>query len=334
MTEVLKYTYAQKEWFWLLLLIPAITAGYIFWHNKKTFSLRYPSLQNIQASDWRFIQHVVFGINMLALAFLILAMARPQLDEEDIVRSQYTEGIDIIIALDISGSMLALDFLPNRLEVAKELAIEFIDKRPYDRIGLVVYEGEAFTLCPLTTDHNVLKKIFKDIKTGMIKDGTAIGMGLATAVNRLRETEGKSKVVILITDGVNNQGNIDPLTAAELAKEFGVRVYCIGVGSNGNAKTPIGRGPQGYIYDYRPVEIDETTMTKIAENTDGKYFRATDKEKFREIYNEIDKLEKIKVKVLEFKSDPPEKYRTFTLISLSLFMLAFLLKHLLFKQLA
>lgn len=334
MSEILKYTYAEKEWLWLLLLIPAITTWYIFIHQKKSIKLRYPALQTIKTPDWNFINHILFGIKMLALAFLILSFARPQLQEENIIRSEYTEGIDIIIALDISGSMLALDFSPNRLEAAKEVAIEFIDKRPNDRIGLVVYEGEAFTQCPLTTDHNVLKRLFKDVKTGMIKDGTAIGMGLATAVNRLRETEGKSKVIILITDGVNNQGNIDPLTAAELAKEYGVRVYCIGVGTNGNAKTPIGKGPQGFIYDYRPVEIDEVTMTKIAETTNGKYFRATDKKRLQEIYDEIDQLEKIKVKVLEYKSDPPEKYRLFTLISIGLFIFSYLLHNLIFKILA
>ncbi|MFB6306055.1 MAG: VWA domain-containing protein [Flavobacteriales bacterium] len=300
MIETLKeISFKHPEFFYLALLLPFLITWYIFKNNKYT-----PSVSNATAfyfSDLndnflKYGRHIPFVLKMVALALLITGMARPQTSSswEDVS----TEGIDIVIAQDISASMLAEDFKPNRLKVSKKMAGKFIDNRPHDRIGLVVYEGESFTQCPLTTDHRVLKNLLRKIESGNLKSGTAIGMGIATAINRLKDSKAKSKVIILLTDGVNNRGKIAPKTAAKIAKEYGIRVYAIGVGSKGKARSPVSVYPNGnYKFRKVKVEIDEKSLKHIAELTGGKYFRATDKKKLNSIYNEIDRLEKSEIDV-------------------------------------
>lgn len=266
---------------------------------------------------------------MLAVAFLIIALARPQSSSNS--TDVNVEGIDIVMAMDISGSMLAEDFKPNRLEASKEVAMDFIDGRPNDRIGLVVFSSEAFTQCPLTTDHSVMKNLFKDIHSGMIDDGTAIGDGLATAVNRIRKSEAVSKVVILLTDGINNTGSIDPTTAAEIAKLYSIRLYAIGVGTLGLAPYPFKNTLGGITYQNVNVKIDETLLKSMAELTGGKYFRATSKMKLEEIYNEIDKLEKSKIDVTEF-SRKTERFLPLAIIALALLMFELLARYIIYKS--
>lgn len=259
---------------------------------------------------------------------LTVAMARPQnaLKEQKVK----TEGVDIVIATDVSGSMLARDFTPDRLEASKATAIEFISARENDRLGLVVFAGESFTQCPITSDHNVLKKLVAEIKSGLIEDGTAIGMGLATAVNRLRDSDAKSKIIVLLTDGVNNQGFIDPLTAAETAKEFDIKVYTIGVGKTGTAPYPqrdiFGRT----VLQNVEVQLDEELLKAIAKNTGGRYFRATNNRSLQNIYKEIDKLEKTEIEVTTIKRYK-EQFHRFALIAGLLLLLDFLLRHLFFR---
>ncbi len=246
---------------------------------------------------------------LVGLTFVILALARPHLPSDiDEYQKKNMEGIDIVLAIDASGSMKAQDFKPNRLEAAKEVAINFIDERPADRIGLVVFQAEAYTQAPLTTDHELLKSLFTEVQnSAIITDGTAIGEGLATAINRLRESDAKSKVIILLTDGENNSGDTDPLTAANVAKENNICVYTIGVGQDGTAPYPV-ETPFGTMMQDMEVTIDEELMTQIADYTGGKYYRAKNETELEKIYDEIDQLEKSKVKVLEFKVSPPEKY--------------------------
>jgi Ca-activated chloride channel family protein len=324
--------WANAEYLWLLLLLP-ILAAYLVWRRKKMQGeVSFSNVKLIQGNKKQILPHLRFVLpflKIMALALFIIAFARPQssLSWQNVT----TEGIDIVVSLDISGSMLAKDFKPNRLEASKDLAIEFISGRPNDRIGLVVFSGESFTQCPLTTDHDILKNLFKDIQNGMIEDGTAIGMGLATAINRLKDSNGKSKVVILLTDGVNTGGAIPPLTAAEIAKEFGIRVYTIGVGKKGMAPMPYRTPFGGIAYQNVEVRIDEPTLNKIAELTDGKYFRATDNSKLREVYKEIDKLEKSKIAVTEYRKKT-ELFFLPALIGLILMLSEFILKQFLFKS--
>ncbi len=269
------------------------------------FSL--PGLQQLEKSAPTFrnyLRHILFALRTAGITLLIIALARPQ--STDKFQDVSTEGIDIVLTLDISGSMLARDFRPDRLEASKDVATEFISGRPYDRIGLVVFSGESFTQCPLTTDHAVLINLLREIQSGMIEDGTAIGMGLANAVNRIKDSEARSKVIILLTDGVNNRGEIAPATAAGIAKTFGVRVYTIGVGTQGMAPYPV-QTPFGIQYQDMPVEIDEAILREIAQTTGGRYFRATDNDKLVQVYNEIDKLEKSKIDVRQF-TRKEEKY--------------------------
>lgn len=279
---------------------------------------------------------VLRGLPLAALvggtALLIAAMARPQ--AEDSSEERHREGIDIVIAMDVSGSMLARDLKPDRLEAAKRVAMDFIDGRPNDRIGLVVYEGEAFTQCPLTTDHAVLKTLFSEARSGLIANGTAVGLGLATAVNRLRHSDAKSKVVILLTDGVNNTGAVQPLDAAALAERMGVRVYTIGLGTRGKALSPVGRYPDGTLhFDYVDVDLDEKTLQGIAQATGGRYFRATDERKLKEIYAEIDQLEKTRFKVEQY-SFKVEKYHALALWGTALLLGAFVSEKLFFRSMA
>jgi Ca-activated chloride channel homolog len=290
----------------LLLLILPIVAWYVLKARKTDASLTFSSLHGfgqVKTSYKNWLRHVMFGIRMLAFAIIIFALARPQSTNQ--LKNFTSEGIDIVIALDISGSMLAEDFKPNRIEAAKDVASEFISGRPLDRIGLVIFSAESFTQCPLTTDHAVLLNLFKDVHMGMIDDGTAIGLGLANAVNRLKESKAVSKVIILLTDGVNNQGSIAPITAAEIAKAYGIRVYTIGIGTNGMAPYPV-QTPFGIQYQNAEVQIDEPTLKQISQSTDGKYFRATNNQKLRDIYKEIDKMEKSKIEVREYKKHHDE----------------------------
>jgi Ca-activated chloride channel family protein len=290
-----------------LLLILAPLIGWYIWRERDSFaSIQVSSTRALEDQGIAFrhiLRHVIFAFRVLVMALVIVVMARPQ----SVNRWQdvSTEGIDVMLALDISSSMLAQDLRPNRLEASKDVAIEFISGRETDRMGLIVYSGESFTQCPLTTDHAVLINLFKDIQSGMIEDGTAIGMGLANAVSRLKDSKAKSKVIILLTDGVNNRGAIAPLTAADIAKTFGIRVYTIGVGTHGMAPAPV-QTPFGTRIQQVKVEIDEEILKEISKKTDGRYFRATDNEKLREIYAEIDALEKSKIDVREYSKKEEE----------------------------
>ncbi len=293
-------TFANTEFFYLFILLAAMLIWYVWKQKKASASIQTSSLAAFKGTGtgWRvYLRHLLFIIRTIVISLLIIILARPQSTNN--WENVTTEGIDIILALDISGSMLAEDFKPNRLEASKDVAIKFINGRENDKIGLVVYAGESFTQCPLTTDHAILVNLFKDIKNGMIEDGTAIGRGLATAVTRLKESKAKSRVIILLTDGVNTAGDISPMTAAEIASTFGVRVYTVGVGSMGTAPYPTTDFFGRKVYQQMEVEIDEATLKDIARMTDGKYFRATSNNKLTEIYKEIDKLEKSKIEVKE-----------------------------------
>lgn len=294
-------TFANPGFLYLLLLLIPLTVWYVLKHNQQKPSIRVSEtdrLRRLGNVSWRVkFRHSIFVVRTVVLALIIVVLARPQSSNK--LRNVTSEGIDIMLALDISSSMLSLDFKPNRLEAAKDVAADFINGRPSDRIGLVVFSSESFTQCPLTTDHLKLINLFKDIKSGMIEDGTAIGLGLGTAVGRLKDSDSKSKVIILLTDGENNSGSIAPLTAAEIAKTFGVRVYTIGVGTIGMAPMPIPT-PFGVQYQQMEVKIDEGLLKEIADMTGGKYFRATDNKKLKEIYQEIDKLEKSKIEINEY----------------------------------
>jgi Ca-activated chloride channel family protein len=322
------------EFLWLLASIPVLAVVYLFRLRSSlkgvTFS-SHTSFNGYRPGLKVRLRHLPFALRMLGLALLIIALARPQ------SRSSWsdirTEGIDIVIAFDVSASMLARDFKPNRLDAAKDVAREFIEARPDDRIGLVVFSGESFTQCPLTTDHSVLLNLFSNVKSGMMQDGTAIGMGLSTAITRLKSSKAKSKVAILLTDGVNNSGSVSPLLAAELAKPFGIRVYAIGVGSRGKAYSPVAVYPNGeYVFDYVPVEIDEPVLKKVASSTGGRYFRATSKDALKEIYAEIDKLEKTIVEEKQY-SKRSERFLPFLLAGITLIFADLFLKRSIFKSL-
>jgi Ca-activated chloride channel family protein len=322
--------FAQPGFFWLLLVIP-VMVGYYIWREKKLYGhFSVSAIKGFALPKQSIVpklRHLGIVCRSLALTALIVAMARPQSSLS--WQNSTTEGIDIIIASDISGSMLAEDFKPNRLEAGKNIAIDFIKNRPDDRIGLVIFSGESFTQCPLTIDHDVLINLYGDIKNGMIEDGTAIGMGLATAVNRLKESTTKSKVIILLTDGSNNTGSIPPLTAAEIAKQFGVRVYTVGIGTKGFAPYPVPT-PTGIQYQQMPVDIDEGTLTQIANTTGGKYFRATNNTTLKNIYERIDKLEKAKIDVTSYHKKT-EMFLPWAIIALVFVMLEFILKNTLLK---
>lgn len=324
------FVFASPGFLYLLLVIPAMTAFYLLKQHKTSPSLRVPGLAPFEKAGTTFrnwLRHLLFAFRTAAIGILIVILARPQSTNN--YQDVSTEGIDIVLAIDISGSMLARDFRPDRMEAAKNVATEFISGRPYDRIGLVVFSGESFTQCPITTDHAVLVNLLREIKSGMIEDGTAIGEGLATAVNRLKSSEAKSRVIILLTDGVNNRGMIAPVAAAEIAKTFGVRVYTIGVGTMGVALYPV-QTPFGIQYQDMQVEIDEDILKQIAEMTDGKYFRATDNEKLQQVYKEIDKLEKSKIDVRQFKVRD-EKFLLPAILAFILVVLEIVLRNTIFK---
>ena len=319
--------FLNPQFFLLLLLLPLAGFWYLRRRQRHYPTLRMPSLASVKGvHSWRGrLRATLPLLRALAFASLVVAMARPQevLKEEEVD----AEGIDIMMAIDLSSSMLAQDFKPDRLEVSKRVAAEFIDKRRYDRIGLAVFAGEAFTQCPLTTDHRVLKNFLEQLACGTLDDGTAIGMGLATAVHHLEESEAKSKVVILLTDGVNNAGYINPLMAAQIAQKVGVKVYTIGVGSTGDALTPVSRRSDGrYIFGLARVEIDEALLKDIANMTEGEYFRSTSAESLERIYNKIDQLEKTKIEVTVLKRYN-EAFHPFVFWGLVLLLLEALLRY-------
>jgi len=323
--------FASPSAFYLLVL----PIGFILWqiwrYRDLYPTLRLPILEGVKAYKRPirgFIKKYLFILRTIAAIFLIVALARPQTEfnEEEVS----TDGIDIVIALDVSGSMLARDFQPDRLEAAKQKALQFVESRPNDRIGLVVFAGESFTQCPLTIDHEVVRRLLSEIKNGLIEDGTAIGMGLATAVTRLRESETQSKVVILLTDGVNNSGFIDPLTAVEAALEYSVRVYTIGVGRRGTAPYPV-QTPFGTTYQNLEVEIDEDLLKEIATKTGGKYFRATNNQALENVYEEIDDLEKSKIQVTRI-SRKTEEFHWFLIIGSILLLVEIILRYLIVRH--
>ncbi|GHT82651.1 aerotolerance protein BatA [Bacteroidia bacterium] len=323
--------FSQPKFFWLFLSLPLLVAWYIFVFNKKRPTLQISSVggfKDVQRGSRYYLQHLPFVLRCVALSFIFAALARPQSSTKS--ENIHTEGIDIVLALDISSSMLAQDFKPDRLQAAKDIGTQFIAERITDRIGLVVFSGESFTQCPLTTDRVTLVNLLKDVECGMIEDGTAIGNGLATAVTRLKDSKSVSRVVILLTDGVNNRGEVAPITAAEIAKTYGIRVYTIGVGSLGTAPYPM-MTPFGVQMQQVPVEIDEDMLRKIAEMTNGKYFRATSNTKLLEIYNEINQLEKAKIEV-DSLTHLKEEFVPYALIALLCLLLEIALKMTIFRR--
>ncbi len=324
-------TFKNPELFYLLLVIIPMAAWYIFRQKRNTASIQVSSTVSIFRAPKtirHYLRHLVFILQMVALAFFVVVLARPQSSRS--WENVTTEGIDIVIALDISSSMLARDFAPDRLEAAKNVAMEFISGREHDRMGLVVFAGEAFTQCPLTTDRAVLLNLFKDIKSGLIEDGTAIGNGLATAVNRIKDSQAVSRVIILLTDGENNRGEVAPMTAAEIAKTFGIRVYTVGVGSIGTAPYPV-QTPFGMELREMEVKIDEPLLTQMAEVTGGKYFRATGNKKLEEIYKEIDALEKSKIDVQQF-SRRSEEFLPFAIAGILFLLISLFLRVTIFRN--
>ena len=324
--------FANPKLLWLLLLVPLLVLWYILRHKKQEAAVSFSDLKGMAKlpKTWKaYLRHLLFALKMAALALLIVALARPQSSSTN--STSNIEGIDIVMAMDVSGSMLARDLKPDRLTAAKNVASDFVKGRPGDRMGLVIFSGETFTQVPLTTDHGVMLNMLGEMKNGLIDDGTAIGDGLATAVSRLKDSEAISKVVILLTDGLNNAGSVDPYTAGEMAKLFGVRVYTIGVGSYGTAPYPV-QTPFGTQIQQVKVEIDEKLLTQIANMTGGKYFRATNNKKLDEVYQEIDKLERSKIEVTEFRRLHEEFY-PLVAWALALLLIEFLLRKTIFRTL-
>lgn len=323
---------ANPYYLYLLLLIVPAVVWYVLRRKKRYATLQVSNsfaFEGLKRSWKDRLEHLPFILKMLAFVLIVIVLARPQ--STNSWQNVSTEGIDIVIALDISSSMLAEDLRPNRLEAAKNVASSFISGRPNDNIGLVVFSAESFTQCPLTTDHAVLLNLFGGIQSGMIEDGTAIGLGLANAVSRIKDSQAKSKVIILLTDGSNNRGDIDPITAADIAKTFGIRVYTIGIGTKGKAPYPF-QTAYGVQYQNIDVVIDEQPLRQIASITGGEYYRATNNSKLKSIYNEIDKLEKTKMRVHEY-SKKNEEYRDFGLAALLLLLLEILLRNTVLRRL-
>ena len=325
--------FANPEFFWLLLLLPLMLLWYWYWNKKSqanvTFSTTIAFKKTKSWSDA--LYHLLFVLRMIAIALIVVALARPQTHSEN-AKTKITDAIDIVMAIDVSASMLSQDLKPNRFEALKKVASQFVKDRPNDRIGLVIYAGESYTKTPVTTDKLIILNALSEITYGQIEDGTAIGMGLATAVNRLKESKAKSRVIILLTDGVNNTGFIDPQTAAELAAEYGIKVYTVGIGTNGMALSPYALNADGsIIYRMQQVDIDEPLMKKIAQVTKGRYFRATNNQKLQQIYDEINQMETTKIE--EFKyTEVDEKFRWWVLVAGLLLLLEFVLKHTLLRN--
>ena len=325
--------FANPEFFWLLLLLPLMLLWYWFWNKKSQANVTFSTIIAFKKTkSWSdALYHLLFVLRMIAIALIVVALARPQTHSEN-AKTKITDGIDIVMAIDVSASMLSQDLKPNRFEALKKVASQFVKDRPNDRIGLVIYAGESYTKTPVTTDKSIILNALSEITYGQIEDGTAIGMGLATAVNRLKESKAKSRVIILLTDGVNNTGFIDPQTAAELAAEYGIKVYTVGIGTNGMALSPYALNADGsIIYRMQQVDIDEPLMKKIAQVTKGRYFRATNNQKLQQIYDEINQMETTKIE--EFKyTEVDEKFRWWVLVAGVLLLLEFVLRHTLLRN--
>jgi len=328
-------TFMNPEFFWLFALLPLAIGWYVWTRNRQRATLKVSSVVGfgVKKSWTRFVGEGLFAIRLIALSLLIVAMARPRtVDVSN--KTKTTKGIDIVMAVDVSSSMLARDLKPNRMAALRKVATDFVEARPNDRIGLVLYAGEAYTRTPVTSDKAIVEEALGDIKYqgNILQDGTAIGMGLATAINRLKDSKAKSRIVILLTDGVNNSGTIEPETASDIGREYGIKVYTIGLGTNGNAEFPYAIAPNGdFLFRMMPVEIDETLMKKIARNTGGKYFRASSNSKLAEIYNEINKLETTEIKELRYY-DYDEKFRPFALAAGALLLLELGLRQTVFRS--
>lgn len=325
-------SFLNPEFFWLLLLLPVVVAWH-FWKLKdQTSTVKISSTIGFKSTWKTKLKPFLFVLRLLALSSLIVAMARPR--KVDISsQTKSTKGIDIVMAIDVSGSMLAKDLKPNRMEALKKVAANFVEGRPNDRIGIVVYAAEAYTKTPVTSDKALVLEAINGIKyDNVLQDGTGIGMGLTTAINRLKDSKAKSKVIILLTDGVNNAGFIEPETASQIAKEYGIKVYTIGIGTNGMAMFPYAYAPNGgFLFQMMKVEIDQELMKTIARNTGGKYFRASSNSKLQEIYNEINKLETSEIKELKFY-DYDERYRPFVWIAGILILIEFGLRNTIFRS--
>ena len=317
--------FLHPEYLWLLLLLIPLIVWYIVRLSKMQASFKLAStnaFKGLRPSLKVYMRHLPFLLRVISIALIIVVIARPQ--SVNSWEETESQGIDIVLALDVSGSMLSQDLQPDRLQAAKKVAAEFVTDRKNDNIGLVVFAGESFTQCPLTTDHSVLLNLLNEIEFGLIEDGTAIGLGLATSVNRLKESESESRVVILLTDGTNNRGQIAPLTAADMARSSGIRVYTVGVGTTGMAPTPV-QTPFGVRMQNLPVEIDEKTLTEIAAMTGGQYFRAQDTEGLRQVYEEIDEMEKYLISVQNV-TQRQEIFLPFALVAMALILIELLLR--------
>jgi Ca-activated chloride channel family protein len=327
------FEFYNPEFLWLLILIPLIAVWHFFMRQKDAAVLTMPGVKGFKVNSFLpKLKPILYLFRLLALAAIIIALARPR-NVSVSKKTKSNKGIDIVMAIDVSASMLARDLKPNRLEALKKVAVHFVERRPNDRIGIVVYAGESFTQTPITSDKSIIKRTISELKWGQLEGGTAIGMGLGSSVNRLKESKAKSKVIILLTDGVNNTGNIDPRTATELAKELNIKVYTIGIGTNGMADFPWSKDPRTGKLNFRKqqVEIDEKLLQEIATATEGTYFRATDNASLKEIYDEIDTLEKTKIE--EFKYyNYQEKFRIFVLLGIGFLLLEFILRNTLFKS--
>lgn len=327
-------TFMNPGFFWLFLLIPVLAAWYIFKRKTQTATLKISSLKGFGTSTSLLakIKPMLFVLRLLALSAMIVALARPRTVDVS-SKTKTTKGIDIVMAIDVSASMLARDLRPNRMEALKDVAENFVDGRPNDRIGLVVYAAEAYTKTPVTSDKAIVERAIASVKyDNVLKDGTAIGMGLATAVNRIKDSKAKSKIIILMTDGVNNTGFIEPETASDIAKEYGIKVYTIGIGTKGMAEFPYSITPNGdFLFKMMPVEIDENLMKSIAAKTGGKYFRATSKNSLKKIYDEINKLETTEIEELKFY-DYDEKFRPFAILAAALLLAEIALRNTVFRS--
>ncbi len=319
-------TFAHPYFFWLLLLLPLMIVWYWLTNKKIQANITLSSTISFQKRRNTYAYHALFVLRIIAISLIIIALTRPQTSSEN-AKTKITEGIDIVMAIDVSSSMLSQDLKPNRFEALKKVASQFVKDRPNDRIGLVIYAGESYTKTPVTSDKSIILNALSELTYGQVDDGTAIGMGLATAVNRLKESKAKSRVIILLTDGVNNTGFIDPQTAAELAAEYGIKVYTVGIGTSGMALSPYALNPDGSImYRMLQVDIDEPLMKKIAQVTKGHYFRATNNQKLQQIYDEINKMETTKIEELKY-TEVEEKFRGLVIIAVILLLIEFFLKH-------
>jgi len=328
------FEFVNPEYLYLLLILPFLAVWYFYKRKKDTPALSMPGVSDFLKENQSILpklRPILYLLRLAAIALLIVALARPRsVDVSSKTKKQ--EGIDIVMAVDVSGSMLSRDLKPSRLEALKKVAIDFVKERPNDRFAIVAYAGESFTLCPITSDHKVVINSIRQMKWGLLEDGTAIGMGLGTAVNRLKDSKAKSKVIILLTDGVNNAGMIDPITASDLAAENNIKVYTIGIGTKGMAPTPVGYDyNHNFVYRNMPVEIDEALLKKIAEKTDGEYFRATSNTKLERIYSQIDEMQKTVVQELKFYNYN-EEFRPYLLLAGLLLLIEFLLRNTVFRN--